>query len=48
MSKISFKGDLKEGIKIIIDPNLNWDEIRNLIVDEIKSKEGFLKGYLQK
>ncbi|MGC9002526.1 MAG: septum site-determining protein MinC [Dictyoglomus sp.] len=44
MSKISFKGDLKEGIKIIIDPNLNWDEIRNLIVDEIKSKEGFLKG----
>jgi septum site-determining protein MinC len=44
LSKISFKGDLKEGIKIIIDPNLNWDEIRNLIVDEIKSKEGFLKG----
>lgn len=44
MNKISFKGDLKEGIKIIIDPNLNWDEIRNLILDEIKNKEGFLKG----
>ncbi len=44
MNKISFKGDLKEGVKIVVDPNLDWDEMRNLIINEIKSKESFLKG----
>ncbi|MCX7719968.1 MAG: septum site-determining protein MinC [Dictyoglomus thermophilum] len=44
MSKIFFKGDLKEGIKIVLDPSLNWDDIRSLIIAEIEEKSSFLKG----
>jgi len=44
LSNISIKGDLKEGIKMVVNPSLSWDEIKNLIIDEIKNKEKFFKG----
>lgn len=43
MSKISVKGDLREGIKIIVNPNLNWEEIKELVKEEIKKREKFFK-----
>jgi len=44
LSNISIKGDLREGIKMVVNPSLSWDEIKNLIIDEIKDKEKFFKG----
>lgn len=44
MNKISIKGDLREGIKIIVDPKLEWEEIKELIIEEIKAKGNFFRG----
>lgn len=44
LNKILIKGDLKEGIRIIVDPKLGWEEIRKLIIEEIKAKENFFRG----
>ncbi|MEN2985010.1 MAG: septum site-determining protein MinC [Dictyoglomaceae bacterium] len=44
MEKIVIKGDIKEGLKIIVDPNLTWEEIKELIWEELSRKESFLRG----
>lgn len=44
MEKIFIKGDIKEGLKIIVDPNLTWEEIKELIWEELRKKESFLRG----
>ncbi|HOJ92861.1 MAG TPA: septum site-determining protein MinC [Dictyoglomaceae bacterium] len=44
MGKISIKGDLKEGIKIVVDSSLDWEEAKSLIIEGIDSRKNFLKG----
>lgn len=44
MEKIFIKGDIKEGLKIVVDPNLTWEEIKELIWEELRKKESFLRG----
>ncbi|MCX7845091.1 MAG: septum site-determining protein MinC [Dictyoglomaceae bacterium] len=44
MGKIVIKGDVKEGLKLIVDPNLTWEETKELIWEELSKKESFLKG----
>lgn len=44
MEKILIKGDLKEGLKIYVDPSLNWEEIKTALWNEFEKNERFLKG----
>lgn len=44
MGKIFIKGDIKEGLKLIVDPYLTWEEIKELIWEELREKGEFLRG----
>jgi septum site-determining protein MinC len=44
LEKILIKGDLKEGLKIYVDPSLNWEEIKTALWNEFEKNERFLKG----
>ncbi|MGB9856932.1 MAG: septum site-determining protein MinC [Dictyoglomaceae bacterium] len=44
MEKISIKGDIRAGLKLVVNPSLSWEEIKEVIWKELEKKAGFLKG----
>lgn len=44
MEKISIKGDIRDGLKLVVNPSLSWEEIKEVIWEELEKKESFLKG----
>jgi len=44
LAKISIKGNLRDGIKIEVDPSLTWLEIKEEIEKELEKRQDFLKG----